>query len=80
MWEKNEKARENPLETAIESDGNSKDKLEDDVVPYAPIHEIKVDKREENDINLEDFRIKIGKAENSNRDIYWEYGNAGLAK
>ena len=29
--------------------------------------------------SLEDARIKIGKAENSNREIYWEYGNKGLA-
>ncbi|WP_411334434.1 DNA phosphorothioation-dependent restriction protein DptH [Metabacillus indicus] len=28
---------------------------------------------------LENARILIGKAENSNRDIYWEYGNPGLA-
>lgn len=28
---------------------------------------------------LEDIRIKIGKADNSNRDIYWEYGHKGLA-
>lgn len=28
---------------------------------------------------LEQARIKIGKAENSNREIYWEYGNKGLA-
>ncbi|KKK39219.1 DNA phosphorothioation-dependent restriction protein DptH [Mesobacillus campisalis] len=29
--------------------------------------------------NLEEIRIKIGKAENSNREIFWEYGNKGLA-
>lgn len=29
--------------------------------------------------SLEQARIKIGKAENSNREIYWEYGNKGLA-
>jgi DNA phosphorothioation-dependent restriction protein DptH len=29
--------------------------------------------------NLEDLRIKIGKAANSNREIFWEYGNKGLA-
>lgn len=28
---------------------------------------------------LEDIRIKIGRAENSNREIFWEYGNKGLA-
>ncbi|MFD0824426.1 DNA phosphorothioation-dependent restriction protein DptH [Neobacillus sp. M.A.Huq-85] len=28
---------------------------------------------------LESVRIKIGRAENSSRDIYWEYGNRGLA-
>ncbi|KAA0777841.1 DNA phosphorothioation-dependent restriction protein DptH [Bacillus sp. BB51/4] len=28
---------------------------------------------------LEESRILIGKAENSNRKIYWEYGNKGLA-
>ena len=28
---------------------------------------------------LEDVRIKIGRAENSNREIYWEYGNKDLA-
>ncbi|UTG82728.1 DNA phosphorothioation-dependent restriction protein DptH [Bacillus paranthracis] len=28
---------------------------------------------------LEESRILIGKAENSNREIYWEYGNKGLA-
>lgn len=28
---------------------------------------------------LEDSRILIGKVANSNRDIYWEYGNKGLA-
>ncbi|ALC90598.1 restriction endonuclease [Bacillus sp. FJAT-18017] len=27
----------------------------------------------------ETARIKLGKAENSNREIYWEYGNKGLA-
>ena len=30
-------------------------------------------------ISLEDARIKIGRAENSNHEIYWEYGNKGLA-
>lgn len=33
----------------------------------------------ENQYNLASVRIRIGKAENSNRDIYWEYGNKGLA-
>jgi DNA phosphorothioation-dependent restriction protein DptH len=28
---------------------------------------------------LEDTRLLLGKAENSNRNIYWEYGNKGLA-
>ncbi|WP_077622435.1 DNA phosphorothioation-dependent restriction protein DptH [Sediminibacillus massiliensis] len=28
---------------------------------------------------LEDTRILLGKAENSNRELYWEYGNKGLA-
>lgn len=28
---------------------------------------------------LKDIRIKIGKIENSNKEIYWEYGNKGLA-
>ncbi|MEH6908859.1 ATP-binding protein, partial [Neobacillus drentensis] len=28
---------------------------------------------------LDSLRIKIGRAENSTRDIYWEYGNKGLA-
>lgn len=28
---------------------------------------------------LKDVRIKIGRAENSNREIYWEYGNQDLA-
>ncbi|MFY4775833.1 DNA phosphorothioation-dependent restriction protein DptH [Metabacillus sp. RGM 3146] len=28
---------------------------------------------------LENARILIGKAANSNKDIYWEYGNSGLA-
>ncbi|MEM5016870.1 DNA phosphorothioation-dependent restriction protein DptH [Metabacillus indicus] len=28
---------------------------------------------------LEELRIKIGVAENSNREIFWEYGNKGLA-
>lgn len=32
-----------------------------------------------NYLSLEQARIKIGKAENSNREIYWEYGNKGLA-
>ncbi|WP_043931895.1 DNA phosphorothioation-dependent restriction protein DptH [Bacillus sp. EB01] len=27
----------------------------------------------------DNIRIKIGKADNSNREIYWEYGNKGLA-
>jgi len=30
-------------------------------------------------IPLEQIRIKIGRAENSNREIFWEYGNKGLA-
>ncbi|MGE6486901.1 DNA phosphorothioation-dependent restriction protein DptH [Paenisporosarcina sp. NPDC076898] len=30
-------------------------------------------------IPLEKLRIKIGRAENSSREIYWEYGNKGLA-
>lgn len=34
---------------------------------------------EANIFQLEDARILIGKAENSNRDIYWEFGNKGLA-
>ncbi|MFK4997005.1 helicase HerA domain-containing protein [Bacillus sp. N9] len=29
--------------------------------------------------SLDQVRIKIGKAENSNREIYWEYGNKELA-
>ncbi|GAA0503179.1 hypothetical protein GCM10008986_33520 [Salinibacillus aidingensis] len=29
--------------------------------------------------NLEDVRILLGNAENSNQKIYWEYGNKGLA-
>ncbi|MDX5476213.1 MAG: DNA phosphorothioation-dependent restriction protein DptH [Bacillaceae bacterium] len=29
--------------------------------------------------SLDQIRIKLGKAERSNRDIYWEYGNKGLA-
>ncbi|MRX73053.1 DNA phosphorothioation-dependent restriction protein DptH [Bacillus lacus] len=29
--------------------------------------------------DLEDTRILLGKAENSNRNIYWEFGNKGLA-
>ncbi|WP_419883513.1 DNA phosphorothioation-dependent restriction protein DptH [Peribacillus sp. B-H-3] len=29
--------------------------------------------------SLEELRIKIGRAENSNKEIYWEYGNTGLA-
>ncbi|WP_085524488.1 DNA phosphorothioation-dependent restriction protein DptH [Tuberibacillus sp. Marseille-P3662] len=29
--------------------------------------------------NLENQRVLIGKAANSNRNIYWEYGNKGLA-
>ncbi|UYZ24026.1 DNA phosphorothioation-dependent restriction protein DptH [Mesobacillus jeotgali] len=29
--------------------------------------------------SLEKLRIKIGKAENSNKEIFWEYGNKGLA-
>ncbi|MFD0672238.1 DNA phosphorothioation-dependent restriction protein DptH [Cohnella sp. GCM10027633] len=28
---------------------------------------------------IEDIRVLIGKAENSNKKIYWEYGNQGLA-
>lgn len=28
---------------------------------------------------LDEVRIKIGRAENSNHEIYWEYGNKGLA-
>ncbi|MFN7252935.1 MAG: DNA phosphorothioation-dependent restriction protein DptH [Anaerobacillus sp.] len=30
-------------------------------------------------INIENIRILIGKAENSNREVYWEFGNKGLA-
>ncbi|WP_241666122.1 helicase HerA domain-containing protein, partial [Planococcus koreensis] len=30
-------------------------------------------------IDLKNIRIKIGKVENSNRDIYWEFGNSSLA-
>lgn len=29
--------------------------------------------------SLKDVRIKIGRAENSNKEIYWEYGHPGLA-
>ncbi|UJF32662.1 DNA phosphorothioation-dependent restriction protein DptH [Paenibacillus hexagrammi] len=32
-----------------------------------------------NGASIEKIRVLIGKAENSNRDIYWEYGNIGLA-
>ncbi|WP_244896230.1 DNA phosphorothioation-dependent restriction protein DptH [Planomicrobium okeanokoites] len=32
-----------------------------------------------NRLDLKDIRIKIGKAVNSNRDIYWEFGNSSLA-
>ncbi|MFD1739509.1 DNA phosphorothioation-dependent restriction protein DptH [Bacillus salitolerans] len=31
------------------------------------------------EVNLEDIRILIGKALNSNREIYWEYGNKELS-
>lgn len=30
-------------------------------------------------INLEDIRVLIGKVKGSNNDLYWEYGNKGLA-
>jgi DNA phosphorothioation-dependent restriction protein DptH len=35
--------------------------------------------KEEQTVSLENLRIKIGKAENSNKEIFWEYGNKGLA-
>jgi DNA phosphorothioation-dependent restriction protein DptH len=37
------------------------------------------DEQSESQVDLEQARILIGKAENSNRKIYWEYGNKGLA-
>jgi DNA phosphorothioation-dependent restriction protein DptH len=37
------------------------------------------DEQSESKVDLEQARILIGKAENSNRKIYWEYGNKGLA-
>ncbi|UGB33145.1 ATP-binding protein [Metabacillus sp. B2-18] len=30
-------------------------------------------------LNIENSRILLGKAENSNKEIFWEYGNKGLA-
>ena len=34
---------------------------------------------ENNKIKLEDSRLKIGRAENSSKEIFWEYGHKGLA-
>ncbi|XZF74904.1 DNA phosphorothioation-dependent restriction protein DptH [Bacillus sp. AL-1R] len=46
-----------------------------------PPHNVKTinDEPEENRSSIEEARIYLGKAENSNRKVYWEYGNKGLA-
>ncbi|MCZ8538303.1 DNA phosphorothioation-dependent restriction protein DptH [Paenisporosarcina quisquiliarum] len=54
-----------------ESMGNSIEK-EDPII--VPVNDEKTDS-----IPLEKLRIKIGRAENSSREIFWEYGNNGLA-
>ncbi|MES5946646.1 DNA phosphorothioation-dependent restriction protein DptH [Bacillus cereus group sp. MG6] len=41
--------------------------------------EVREEIKEKEPQKLEESRILIGKAENSNREIYWEYGNKGLA-
>lgn len=40
---------------------------------------IREEPKEKQTVSLENLRIRIGKAENSNKEIFWEYGNKGLA-
>jgi DNA phosphorothioation-dependent restriction protein DptH len=49
-----------------------------DLVNEVPLEDEKVEGTT-GTLKLEDLRIKIGKAANSNREIYWEFGNKGLA-
>lgn len=44
-----------------------------------PAPEPTLERDSKNPAELRDIRIKIGKAANSNRDIYWEFGNPSLA-
>ena len=46
-------------------------------IPSSP--DIPADIEKKDPIPLDKLRIKIGSAENSSREIYWEYGNNGLA-
>jgi DNA phosphorothioation-dependent restriction protein DptH len=46
-----------------------------ETVPDAKILPSQIGKK----VSLENIRILIGKAKNSNREIYWEYGHQGLA-
>lgn len=50
----------------------------EDNIP-TPEVEANNDEPEENIVSIEETRIYLGKAENSNRKVYWEYGNKGLA-
>ncbi|MCK6207697.1 DNA phosphorothioation-dependent restriction protein DptH [Bacillus infantis] len=71
-------------------DGTGQEKIDTDSEPHEESFQPESERASSNQevykvsvedvhINLEDTRILIGKAENSNRDIYWEFGNKGLA-
>lgn len=51
----------------------------DDVNLDTPEDEVPNDDPETTIASIEEARIYLGKAENSNRKVYWEYGNKGLA-
>ncbi len=56
----------------IDSNEVTKEKIENTI-------EVLEETKDRESQKLEESRILIGKAENSNRKIYWEYGNKGLA-
>ena len=56
----------------IDSNEVTKEKIDNTI-------EVLEETKEREPQKLEESRILIGKAENSNREIYWEYGNKGLA-
>ncbi|MCA0172965.1 DNA phosphorothioation-dependent restriction protein DptH [Bacillus sp. RAR_GA_16] len=52
---------------------------EEVVVESEEVTEVNVPDVTSPSFDIEKSRILLGKAENSNREIYWEYGNKGLA-
>lgn len=76
----------NPEKDIKQEDMNSQDENKEDKSEFVQgLDDNNLEEVEEKEkevitkTNLEDVRILIGTAENSNREVFWEYGNKGLA-